>query len=124
MQRLFITALACLINMSAFGQIDSCELIPDPGPCFAYIETYFFNQETQQCEQTYWGGCEGVVAFWNMSDCISSCGNTNSINSIFTVEKHLIKIVDALGREVNHTTNQILFHIYDDGSVEKKFIVE
>ena len=36
----------------------------------------------------------------------------------------IIKVVDALGREVNHTTNQILFHIYDDGSVEKKFIVE
>ena len=39
-------------------------------------------------------------------------------------EKKLIKTLDALGREVNHTTNQILFYIYDDGSVEKKFIVE
>ena len=39
-------------------------------------------------------------------------------------EKKLIKTLDALGREVNHTTNQILFHIYDDGSVEKKFVVE
>ena len=39
-------------------------------------------------------------------------------------KKSLIKIVNALGREVNHTTNQILFYIYDDGSVEKKFIVE
>jgi len=38
--------------------------------------------------------------------------------------KQLVKISDALGREVNHTRNQILFHIYDDGSVEKKFIVE
>ena len=122
--KLFITALASLISLSVFGQIDSCELIPDPGPCEAAIETYFFNQDTQQCEQTYWGGCEGVVAFWTMSDCISSCGNINSINPIFTFEKHLIKTVDALGREVNHTSNQILFHIYDDGSVEKKFIVE
>ena len=38
--------------------------------------------------------------------------------------KKLIKITDGLGKEVNHTTNQIFFHIYDDGSVEKKFIVE
>ena len=38
--------------------------------------------------------------------------------------RNLEKVVDVLGREVNHTTNQILFHIYDDGSVEKKFIVE
>jgi len=124
MQRLLFTALAFLISVNMFGQIDSCELIPDPGPCEAAIETYFFNQDTQQCEITYWGGCKGVVAFWNMSDCISTCGNTSSINSIFTVEQNLIKIVDALGREVNHTANQILFHIYDDGSVEKKFIVK
>lgn len=38
--------------------------------------------------------------------------------------KKVIKTVDALGREVNRTTNQILFYIYDDCSVEKKFIVE
>ena len=38
--------------------------------------------------------------------------------------KKAIKTVDALGREVNRTTNQILFYIYDDCSVEKKFIVE
>tara|TARA_Y100000589_G_C27196265_1_gene646947 strand:- start:4478 stop:6358 length:1881 start_codon:yes stop_codon:yes gene_type:complete len=36
----------------------------------------------------------------------------------------IIKVVDALGREVNHTTNQIIFYIYDDGSVEKKFLAE
>ena len=36
----------------------------------------------------------------------------------------IIKKVDALGREVNQTTKQILFQIYDDGSVEKKFIIE
>ena len=47
-------------------------------------------------------------------------------NQIEEIGRHksLIRILDALGREVNHTTNQILFHIYDDGSVEKKFIVE
>tara|TARA_B100000902_G_C26920002_1_gene721214 strand:- start:206 stop:580 length:375 start_codon:yes stop_codon:yes gene_type:complete len=122
--KLLFTALACLISGNVFGQIDSCEVIPDPGPCEAAIETYFFNQDTQQCEQTYWGGCEGVVAFWTMNDCTISCGNTNSINSIFTSEKHLIKQVDALGREVNHTYNQIIFYIYDNGSVEKKFIVQ
>ena len=38
--------------------------------------------------------------------------------------KQLINITDGLGRKVNQLTNQILFHIYDDGSVEKKFIVE
>jgi hypothetical protein len=41
-----------------------------------------------------------------------------------TNEKTLFKIVDAYGREVNQSKNQILFHIYNDGSVEKKFVVE
>ena len=51
-----------------------------------------------------------------------------TLSSSFTIPtpspRKLEKIVDALGREVNHKTNQILFHIYDDGSVEKKFVVE
>ena len=38
-----------------------------------------------------------------------------------TIDKNLEKVVDALGREVNHSTNQILFHIYDDGSVEEVY---
>ena len=50
--------------------------------------------------------------------------NTSSINNELSGVKKLIRTIDHLGREVNHTTNQILFHIYDDGSVEKKFIVE
>ena len=39
-------------------------------------------------------------------------------------KKQLISVFDALGREVSQAKNQILFHIYDDGSVEKKFVVE
>jgi hypothetical protein len=49
--------------------------------------------------------------------------NTSSITSPSTY-RSLVQIVDALGREVTHTTNQILFYIYDDGSVEKKFVVD
>jgi hypothetical protein len=52
-----------------------------------------------------------------------------TLSSSFTIStpssnRKLDKVIDALGREVNHTTNQILFHLYDDGSVEKKFVVE
>ena len=34
--------------------------------------------------------------------------------------RKLIKIIDVLGYESKETTNIPLFHIYDDGSVEKK----
>ena len=36
----------------------------------------------------------------------------------------ITKKVDALGREVNHNHNQLLFQIHDDGSVEKKIIFD
>ena len=47
-----------------------------------------------------------------------------TIHSEVISHRKLVNKIDLLGREVNHTTNQVLFHIYDDGSVEKKFIVE
>tara|TARA_Y100001954_G_C15768999_1_gene583350 strand:- start:279 stop:1298 length:1020 start_codon:yes stop_codon:yes gene_type:complete len=57
----------------------------------------------------------------------SYCDTTNSLNTSFDLtakKKKLIKKVDIFGREVNRTTNQILLHVYDDGSVEKKFNIE
>ena len=36
----------------------------------------------------------------------------------------LLKTVDLLGRETKGKTNQPLFYIYDDGTVEKKIIIE
>jgi len=62
--------------------------------------------------------CEGAI------NEIRIYQNTSSINNELFGVKKLIRTTDHLGREVNHTTNQILFHIYDDGSVEKKFVVE
>ena len=49
---------------------------------------------------------------------------SQNIRVDFIPKKKLLNIIDVTGRGVNHTTNQILFHIYDDGSVEKKFVVE
>ena len=46
------------------------------------------------------------------------------INPEVNLDKTLLKTIDIFGREVNHTPNQIILHIYDDGSVEKKFVVE
>jgi hypothetical protein len=46
------------------------------------------------------------------------------IDNIFPNNKQLIKIVDLLGREVNEKRNTPLFYIYNDGTVEKKIIIE
>ena len=41
----------------------------------------------------------------------------------YAINKKLLKVIDLLGRETNQT-NQPLFYIYDDGTVEKKIILE
>ena len=45
----------------------------------------------------------------------------------FDSEKRLIKITDILGREVNPNSiidKTTLLYIYDDGTVEKKIIID
>ena len=41
-----------------------------------------------------------------------------------TSKKELLKATDLLGREKKGTKNEILFYIYDDGTLEKKIIIE
>jgi hypothetical protein len=53
------------------------------------------------------------------------CFNVNAINEELPIHKgKLLKIVDVLGREVKPTSNTPLFYIYDDGTVEKRIIIE
>ena len=49
------------------------------------------------------------------------------LNSIFNLErpqKRLIKIFDFLGRETIFKPNMPLFYVYDDGTVQKKIVLE
>ena len=54
---------------------------------------------------------------------VSSCTAMTSIEEHFK-NKELIKITDLLGREAKASKNEPLFYIYDDGTVEKKLIIE
>ena len=54
---------------------------------------------------------------------------TQFCNSSFLVfeqpiNKAVLKVIDLLGRETKELTNQPLFYIYDDGTFEKKIILE
>tara|TARA_B100000900_G_scaffold406543_1_gene417728 strand:- start:2165 stop:3208 length:1044 start_codon:yes stop_codon:yes gene_type:complete len=60
---------------------------------------------------------------WNGNMWMNSL-NFNSLNisiSTLTNDKKLLKVVDVMGREVNVNPNTILFYIYDDGTIEKKY---
>ena len=44
----------------------------------------------------------------------------NEINN----NRNLVKIIDVLGRELNGSRNQLLFYIFNDGTVEKRIIIK
>ena len=51
------------------------------------------------------------------------CNNTTSISEENTKNKQLIRTTDMLGRNAKTINNGPLFYIFDDGSVEKKIII-
>ena len=99
---------------------ENCDLDPDPGPCLAAFEAYYFNDDTGQCEVTWWGGCAGIVPFWTLEECQNACEPI--LLPELDSDKNLIKKVDLLGRKIIPGKGFVI-NIYDDGTVEKEFIV-
>ena len=51
-------------------------------------------------------------------------GCVTEINEFSDINKKLTLIVDYLGRETKEKKNQPLFYIYDDGTGEKRIVIE
>ena len=64
---------------------------------------------------------DGNSGLCNNNDNTESCNNTTFIQEIDN-NKSLLKTIDILGRETTNKGFQL--HIYDDGSVEKKYIIQ
>jgi polyhydroxybutyrate depolymerase len=71
-----------------------------------------------------WGNMDVDISqeIWNFFSQMSQ--TTTEITEVNDNNKTLLKITDVLGRETNLTNNTPLFYIYDDGTVEKKIIIE
>jgi hypothetical protein len=63
-------------------------------------------------------GCDSI-AYLNLT-----ITNTTGLLDVTNTERTLLKITDILGRETPYRRNTSLFYIYDDGTVEKKIIIE
>ncbi|XP_077010507.1 tissue factor pathway inhibitor isoform X2 [Tamandua tetradactyla] len=51
-----------------------CALKADDGPCRALMKRFFFNIQTQQCEEFIYGGCEGNQnRFDSLEECKEKC---------------------------------------------------
>jgi hypothetical protein len=58
----------------------------------------------------------------------TNCNYTNPCATVSAIQEHttnkeLLKVTDLLGRETKQT-NQPLLYIYDDGTVEKRIVIE
>ena len=54
---------------------------------------------------------------------VSFCASLTSIDFV-EEKKRLINVIDFLGRPIEESKNQPLFYIYDDGTVEKRIVIE
>lgn len=52
----------------------NCNLEPSPGPCSAYFQRYYYDQQEKKCKEFIWGGCSGVVPFTTLEECENGCG--------------------------------------------------
>jgi hypothetical protein len=49
--------------------------------------------------------------------------STTGLNLINPSPKKLVKILNMMGQETSVKTNEIMFYLYSDGSIEQKIII-
>ena len=100
--------------------MENTEIISSKGNSLSIeSETLILENPTQEfLTELAISSCEGAI------NEIRIYQNTSSINNESSGVKKVLRTIDQLGREVNHSKHKLLFYIYDDGSVEKKFVVE
>ena len=102
----------------------------------ANLDNWYINQglpltgESLNClfeDQLFWyidtfpsGTLYGSWTFIHNNSGVDQNTQT-AINDYTTNNKSLIKVVDLLGRETTFEVNRLLFYIYSDGSIEKKY---
>ncbi|MDA1336501.1 MAG: hypothetical protein O2818_06395 [Bacteroidetes bacterium] len=94
----------------------------DGNPVACLIEDYLTWEEEEIIPGTFIGA-------WTLGGAVGTyAGEPSGIGEVAfgfpSTPRKLVSILDITGREVNPEPNQLLFFIYDDGSVEKRFVVE
>lgn len=64
-----------------------CAMKADDGPCKAMMKRFFFNINTQQCEEFIYGGCEGNQnRFESLEECKEKCTRGRCLEMLITQE--------------------------------------
>ena len=101
-------------NNGAIFPYDISNLISITGANNSGTQNNWYNYYNLQFKEKCTSNFSKAEAVFMLPSLIESVDNN----------KHLIKIVDVLGRKSEEIRNQPLFYLYDDGTVEKKIIIE
>ena len=58
---LVLTLAGCQSGRNAHPLPDACHQAPDSGQCRAAIPGYYYDSDSESCQEFTWGGCEGQV---------------------------------------------------------------
>jgi hypothetical protein len=141
---------ACIDPGTGLGQypspsaclMDSCNVMP-PSPSWDCVNGACIDPGTGLGAYNSLGVCIGACVITPSWDCINGacidpgtgqgpytslviCDNACIVNGVEeqTTNKKLLKITDLLGRETKGFKNDVLFYIYDDGTVEKRIVIK
>ncbi|KAI8742948.1 PI-actitoxin-Afv2b [Biomphalaria glabrata] len=67
-------ALIGVLCQTTESRPDYCTMLPDGGPCEAYMPSYYFDVSSNSCKQFVFGGCLGNPnRFSNEALCLQTC---------------------------------------------------
>ena len=119
--------------LSVTGNINLTQLNIKNGFCYNWGTVSIGSNPNLFCVQVDDPNYSSISANWSWSEFdflnqnnqysySTNCGWPSAIQE-HSANKELLKVTDLLGRETKQT-NHPLFYIYDDGTVEKKIIIE
>ena len=83
---------------------------------FENPDLFCINVDDENWSTMNWTNIDSTMFF--SANCNPSAIQDHSTN------KELLKVTDLLGREIKGKKNEPLFYIYDDGTVEKRIVIE
>ena len=117
--------LAC--NYDALTTIDDSSCIYGTSSSsydtISFLDSIIWNNLLVLVSGTYYSilinsaGCDSTAYLYAIS-------STTGISDIANSKSNLVKITDMLGQETPYRRNTPLFYIYDDGTVEKRIVIE
>ena len=96
-------------------------LIRNPNVCGGNIGDWSLSDGSNGSSQWIVGVIDD---YSDLNTHTSNCINTTAVEVLDPLKGELVEVRDVLGRKTKINNNQPLFYIYNDGTVEKRIVIE